>query len=97
FSRDWSSDVCSSDLMNVRHICQRNDVSAGFRIDGLGIADGCSETRCHILLILLTANDHQAKISQLCLQYRIWPNDGNTLWQSCQIGRASGRERVTMG
>src|SRR5699024_11299639 len=79
--RDWSSDVCSSDLVYDQfHLVDTLEVSVSRIISGL---NQCLKTCLHQSADTAAENCLLAKEVCLCL-----------CTECCQIGRASCRERV---
>src|SRR5207249_8551604 len=84
--RDWSSDVCSSDLgQSVQYV--RRDLRSQVRI---GLHDACDVGE--IFLALAAAPLAILRRPDLSEEYILDPSDAKR--QTKQIGRASCRERV---
>src|SRR5690606_39497881 len=94
FSRDWSSDVCSSDLLNTSSIQLSYLVLNSFTISGfsratLFFSDGSS--------LKFTKKKPLASNSSFLASFGLWSNfQSPSLTDHCEIGRASCRERVSM-
>src|SRR5690606_40745770 len=83
FSRDWSSDVCSSDLVATSLGLGVKQISAG--IVHLGIVDSAGNPVLVVLILAITAIATVSVVTGL---------DKGIKWLSNKIGRASCRERV---
>src|SRR5690606_40550835 len=91
FSRDWSSDVCSSDLGLLLGTAEQP-----LLIESCGASDGGPEPPPEVLATSTRASEAENPAPTTCLGTPIRNGDGETvglLW-AIKIGRASCRERV---
>src|SRR5690606_39896039 len=93
FSRDWSSDVCSSDLF-IYSFVRLSEVLAAFRVteDDIPAADGAKHRCRHLTRIsslLFVKHVLRAEVNALIVQ-----NSPDRIKRCKQIGRASCSEGV---
>src|SRR5690606_39305902 len=94
FSRDWSSDVCSSDLDNIPPVAECQDItvalnSSGFvTINATQVDDGSSDNG--LLCLDLSINNSFFDCDD------IGDNFVTLTATDAEIGRASCRERVSI-
>src|SRR5690606_39789075 len=93
FSRDWSSDVCSSDLMYYREPREPDDrerelIQSAASLAGIAIE--LTRTRRELLETV-----ERFQFVARATNDVVWDWDlvADTIWWSEEIGRASGRER----
>src|SRR5690606_39299037 len=68
FSRDWSSDVCSSDLLGLRDYVNKN----GFKDVVLGLSGGLDSAICAALAVDALGKD---RVRCVMLPYRYTSNE----------------------
>src|SRR5206468_9878334 len=89
--RDWSSDVCSSDLRQVEVWARPNQTLLEVLRDEVGATEvkyGCGEGICGTCTVLIDGESVNS-----CLMYGVQA-EGTAITTLKEIGRASCRERV---
>src|SRR5690606_40056832 len=94
FSRDWSSDVCSSDLGQIVQTFMAEGMVYNLLAAALGILLGIAITFTMTQFIGRLFNDVTGQINAQA--GGIFAVSFNLSWQSVEIGRASGRETAQM-
>src|SRR5207302_5340214 len=87
FSRDWSSDVCSSDLEGSLENAVLVLGSGAYRIGSSVEFDWCAVNAVQAL----------RRMGYKTIMVNHNPETVSTDYNECEIGRASCRERVEMG